>query len=449
MTLSRMRSGLMGALVTLAIWCSMAALKAVSAIVLTAVVVMVPGTRPGDVPAEIDAKSTAVLQQELQGWVHAQAVDGWVTDQYPRSMGAFTGSDDPLFAVSTAIGNANLNCLIDASVDLGVVGFGYSQGATVVNLWLNDHANGKDPSAPAANDVSFVLIGNPNRPNGGLLARVPGIYIPVIGVPFSGATPESQYKVTDVVRQYDLFADFPVDPLNVFAMLNIIADAGAIHGDYLNVDVNSPENWVETSGNTTYIMEPAKSLPLLQPLRNIAALMGRTQTPLIDAMEPVLKYFVELGYDRTNQGTPTTFQPGSSIQRFFQTLPQFADSVKQGVNTLRTELHPSTALPSSTTNTGSTVSDRPTSNSQPDNTFSTSTQLKPRRPRMTSVDRNVALVSNDNKRSAGSQWKPGDGLKHALNRSNAVAHRNTQVSGASASSPAKHSSSRRASRSGS
>ncbi|MCA9335041.1 PE-PPE domain-containing protein, partial [Candidatus Saccharibacteria bacterium] len=295
----------------------MATLKTTVAVVSTAVVVMIPGTKAVDPQTnEKPEVPTEVLQQELQGWVYQQATEGWITNDYPRSMGELTGSGDPLFEVSTAIGKENLDRLIVANVVSGVVGFGYSQGATVASLWLNDHANGNDPNAPSADDVSFVLIGSPNRPNGGLLARATGVYIPVLGVPFSGATPESQYAVTDVVRQYDIFADFPADPLNVFSLLNVFAIAGAIHGDYLDVDINDPANVVEVHGNTTYIMQPAKTLPLADALRNIAALFGRTETPVIDAFEPALKYLVELGYDRTSQATTVPFQPGSSIVRF-------------------------------------------------------------------------------------------------------------------------------------
>lgn len=310
-------------------------LKTTIAISLAAVVIMVPGTKStAPFSNGIATVDTPIMQSELHGWVYGQATDGWVTDDYPRSMSVLTGRNDPIFDVSVAKGNASLNSLIEANAASDVVGFGYSQGAAVITQWLGDHANGKDPDAPPADKLSFVLIGSPNRPNGGLLARIPGLHVPLIGVTFSGATPESQYRVTDVVRQYDLFGDFPVDPLNVFALLNMFV-GGDIHGDYTAVDINDPDNWVETDGNTTYIMARAKTLPLADALRSFAALFGRTNTPIIDSLEPALRYFVELGYDRTNQGVTKTLQPGSSIPRFFESLPQFADAVKQGVDSLK------------------------------------------------------------------------------------------------------------------
>lgn len=385
-------------------------------IVLTTVVVMVPGTKSTnpfstqDQPAE-----TGILQQELSGWVFAQATDNWVTDNYPRSMGILTGKGNPLFDVSTAIGNANLDTLISANIASGVVCFGYSQGATVQSLWLNDHANGKDLSAPSADKLSFVMIGNPNRPNGGALARIPGIYIPVLGVTFSGAMSGSQYKTTDVMRQYDIFGDFPVDPLNVFSLLNVLAGAGAIHGNYLDVNVNDPSNWIEVDGNMTYIMAPAKTLPLADALRSFAAILGRSETPVIDAMEPVLKYFVELGYDRTNQGTPTTFQPGSSINRFFNTLPRFVDAIMQGETILQSGLHPSTVQPPANSQTEmprqtpDTVASKPEDNPS-DNSLVSARSVGHLNPRVLSVRSERSSMKSDN------NWRPSDGSKRAQGR---------------------------------
>lgn len=338
MTRKHIGHGLLTALATLLVLCSIATMNVTVAISLTATAILVPGTKgPNSTAVETPSFIESMMRQELQGWVYNQATDGWVMDTYPRSMGKFTGKNDPMFDQSTSIGMSNLDIQIHASLTSVLIGFGYSQGATVVTDWLNAHANGKDPAAPAADKASFVLIGNPNRPNGGILARMPGLHIPFIGVTFNGATPESQYKVTDVVRQYDLFGDFPKNPLNVLAVLNVLADAGAIHGNYLNVDVNDPRNWVEQHGNTTYIMEYAQHLPLLVPLYKQAALSGRTATPLLDAVEPVLRYLVELGYDRTNQSTATTFRLGSSVTKAVRTLPQLVQAVEQGVNTYQTE----------------------------------------------------------------------------------------------------------------
>jgi len=348
-TQRRVCHGLFAALATLITWSGIAALKVATAVVLTTTVILVPGTKgPNGTANETPVFLKDVLQHELQGWVYQQATDGWAMNTYPRSMGELTGKNDPLFDSSVSTGAVNLDVLITDTRASGAIGFGYSQGATVVTQWLRDHANGKDSNAPAADKMSFVLIGSPNRPNGGLLARMPGLYVPILGVTFIGAMPDTQYKVTDVMRQYDLFGDFPIDPLNVLSVLNVLADAGSIHGNYLNVDVNDPNNWVEQHGNTTYIMEYAQHLPLLQPLYNMAAAQGMTQTPVLDAIEPVMRYLVELGYDRTNQSTTSTFQPGSSVVRLAQTLPELRQAVNQGIGILQSELHELSVQPATT-----------------------------------------------------------------------------------------------------
>lgn len=84
-----------------------------------------------------------VLQHELQGWVYQQATDGWAMNTYPRSMGELTGKNDPLFDSSVSTGAVNLDVLITDTRASGAIGFGYSQGATVVTQWLRDHANGR------------------------------------------------------------------------------------------------------------------------------------------------------------------------------------------------------------------------------------------------------------------------------------------------------------------
>jgi hypothetical protein len=330
-----MPHGLTAAFVALVGWCSVVSIKALTSIVLTAAVIIVPGTKGPSSIQESPELIDAIIRQELQGWIYAQASDGYVVSDYPRSMGIVTGLQDPRFDRSVRFGAANMLMTFTDYQDYEIIGLGYSQGASVITRWLNENGNGKNPDAPSAEKLSFILIGNPNRPNGGLLARMPGAYVPILGVTFNGATPESQYTVKDVVRQYDLFGDFPIDPLNVFSLLNVLADAGAIHGDYTNVNMDDPRNWTQQHGNTTYVMDYSDNLPLLKPVYEIAASSGKTNTPVIDAAEPILRYLVELGYDRTSQSKPMTFQPGSSVVRLVQTLPEFGQAIKQGADTLQ------------------------------------------------------------------------------------------------------------------
>lgn len=159
--------------------------------------------------------------------------------------------------------------------DAGTVVFGFSHGAVVAAHWLAKHAAG--PVAPPAGQLAFVLIGNPTRAYGGTMP----------------ALPQTQYQVIDVVRQYDPVADFPTDPFNLLAMLNVGAGIlSSIHLDYTGVDLDDPRNTVWTEGNITYVFVPTQNLPLLTPLR----LLGLGW--LADHLNEPLKEIVERAYHR-------------------------------------------------------------------------------------------------------------------------------------------------------
>jgi hypothetical protein len=114
--------------------------------------------------------------------------------------------------------------------------------------------------------VSFVLIGNPNRPNGGILERFEGLEIPILGVTFDGATPtNTDFKTFDITRQYDGWSDFPTNPLNPFATANAMAGIYYLHGDYQSVGLGNAL-YQGSYGDTDYYMIPSQRLPLLMPL---------------------------------------------------------------------------------------------------------------------------------------------------------------------------------------
>lgn len=225
---------------------------------------------------------------------------------YPATIWPLNGLDSQTLDSSVAQGVFLLDIAIRTTPGQKIVEGG-SQGAVVATVWENTYAN--RPDAPAADQLSFVLFGNPSRPNGGLLERFAGLHIPIVGITAIGATPSTQYKTIDIAREYDGFANFPAYPLNLIADLNAIAGAVYIHPNYNGVNLSDPANRVEVVGNTTYITIPTEHLPLLQPLRQVAAALGRQQTPLLDAIEPVLKNIVDAGYVNNdpmgNPGTPT------------------------------------------------------------------------------------------------------------------------------------------------
>ncbi|OBC10283.1 hypothetical protein A5784_37150 [Mycobacterium sp. 852013-50091_SCH5140682] len=193
-------------------------------------------------------------------------------------------------------------------IESGSVIFGYSQGANVATQYKRSFNQywASHPGTPPA--VSFVLIGNGNRPNGGALERFRGLYIPGLDFTFSGATPTTtagaapgQITTYDIAQQYDGFADFPTNPLNPFAMANAAAGLVLVHPNYQNVDPNSAV-YQGTQGDTAYYLIPTYPVPLLMPIANIPG-----AGPIIaDTLDPVMRVLIESGYNRTiNPGQPT------------------------------------------------------------------------------------------------------------------------------------------------
>ncbi|BBX68063.1 PE-PPE domain-containing protein [Mycolicibacterium psychrotolerans] len=193
----------------------------------------------------------------------------------------------PYLSFFTASGAAALNDRLMDTSTLGIspgtptVVLGYSDGAMAALEWMAEHAG--DPTAPSANELSFVLIGNPKRAYGGI----------------EPADPPSEYQVIDIVRQYDPIADWPDNPFNLLALANVAAGAlSPIHLNYTGVDLSDPDNVVWTEGNTTYVFVSTQNLPLLAPLRMLG------MTAVADALNEPLKEIIESAYDRPYLTTP-------------------------------------------------------------------------------------------------------------------------------------------------
>lgn len=88
---------------------------------------------------------------------------------------------------------------------------GYSQSAIIASLEMRNLMNPLlNPTPPAPDQLGFTLLGNPMNPNGGLLARFPGLSLPSLGLDFYGATPpDTPYPTNIYTLQYDGFASFP------------------------------------------------------------------------------------------------------------------------------------------------------------------------------------------------------------------------------------------------
>ncbi|BBX16429.1 hypothetical protein CRI77_19445 [Mycolicibacterium duvalii] len=161
--------------------------------------------------------------------------------------------------------------------------FALSGGAIGVSKWLDWNAGEAD--APSPEVLSFVVIGNPTRKYGGANRRF-------------DTMPQTQYKVLDIARQYDPVADTP-DRFSILARLNLtLGFLSPLHYDYSTIDINDPNNYRWTEGNTTYVLVPTEDLPLLAPLRMLGL------SALADRLNGPLKEIIERAYDRPWERDP-------------------------------------------------------------------------------------------------------------------------------------------------
>jgi hypothetical protein len=158
----------------------------------------------------------------------------------------------------------------------------------------------------------LVLLGNGDRPNGGVLARFAGLYVPVLDLTATTATPTEtagaapdQITTYDISGQYDPIADLPTNPLNPFSLANTALGTFYVHLNYANLDPNSAV-LQDQFGDTAYYLIPTYPVPLLKPVEMVP-IIG----PIVaDMLDPVVRRLVETGYDRTispGQPTPANF----------------------------------------------------------------------------------------------------------------------------------------------
>ncbi|KRD08545.1 hypothetical protein ASE48_08175 [Mycobacterium sp. Root265] len=254
---------------------------------------------------------------------------------WPIPLPGWGGLQGAKWDVSTGEGLSKLNStLVDTLAqdppNTPVVIFGYSQGGNIVSREKRNLAGlPKDQTY-----LSFVMIGNTNRPNGGLFERLAFLgHVPILDATFGLPAPTDTCDhicATDIAFRYDGVADFPLYPLNALAVFNAIAGFWYIHGTYLSPNADSdvgelpdgytPEelaeqlanedNWDE-HGDTRYITIPTKTLPIVRPFLDFAGFTGTgfIIKPLVTLFTPVLEVLIEAGYDRSlSYGAPAPFR---------------------------------------------------------------------------------------------------------------------------------------------
>ena len=209
-----------------------------------------------------------------------------------------TGLFDLTLNQSVQAGVADLERAIAAHPNEHLVIYGYSQSALIANREKRKLAE-QYPKGTKAPDIDFVLGGDENLPNGGLFARFPGLYIPIIDWSFNGPAPtDTQFDTVEIIHEYDLMADFPLYPLNGISLLNAVL--GFVYVHLYPFDVSLPAEPTKSAayqgnyGDTSYYFFENPDLPLFGPLRTL-----RVPEPVIDVVEPFFKVIVDLGYDRS------------------------------------------------------------------------------------------------------------------------------------------------------
>lgn len=184
----------------------------------------------------------------------------------------------------------------------------------------------------------FKMLGNPYRPDGGLLTRFAFLspLSAILSIPFGRPGPaDSPFKTTDYANQYDGFADFP-KYANPLAIANALVGMAIQHGfpGYFVGDPNDPNRVETTVGNTTYVTFP-KTLPLLAPFRIPLSLIGAQR--FVDFIEPVLRVFVEMGYDRTaDPSKAQQLQLFTPLGKVTEALSKLPAAIAQSLEILKT-----------------------------------------------------------------------------------------------------------------
>ncbi len=257
----------------------------------------------------------------------------------PEQLYPITGVRSLIFASSVQQGLQILDTAVWEQINSGnhAVVFGYSQSAVISSL-LMQHYIELGPLAPPTGSLSFVLIGNEMNPNGGILARIPGLDISTVGLPFYGAMPDGPYKTTTYTLEYDGFADFPRYPLNFISDLNAVFGIITVHTTYADLTPAqvASATLLPTAGTTQnewYIIR-TPHLPLLTPVRAIPVIGD----PIAALVEPNLKVIVNLGYGDPNFGYSTSPANVPTPFGLFPEVPPgvivdaFARGTQQGIN---------------------------------------------------------------------------------------------------------------------
>jgi hypothetical protein len=347
-----------------------------SAVTLAATALIVPGTGEPDPDAIANLETNAVKYYIVPGTTGHTApcpADScspigipYYAQFWPIPIPGWGGLSGQKWNVSVGSGVTNLEkelAALQTDPSAGdITIFGYSQGASVSSIEKTKLATSLTPEEKT--HYSFVFIGNPERPNGGIFERLAFLgTVPILDATFGlPSSTTAGIQTTDIAFQYDGVADFPQYPINLLADLNALAGFAYVHPSYLTPDgaatspssTELPDSYTEAEllaaqanpanrvqvGDTLYITIPTRTLPILNPLIALGQATGTSAlvTPVVDLISPALRVLIDTGYDpNANPGVPTPFKLIPPINPV-KLAGDLATATVQGVQTALADL---------------------------------------------------------------------------------------------------------------
>jgi hypothetical protein len=250
---------------------------------------------------------------------------------YPASIGLLSGSlAAPDANQSIAIGQAQLDSDImtavansnGSPVDIA----GLSMGTIVVDRELAYLAT--DPTAaPPADDLQFAMFSNPELGLADTYLPV-GTTVPVANYTV-GDLPDTQYDVSVVFSQYDIFGDPPDRPWDLLAWVNSLFGFSYYHTP---TALAAPSDAMELSSVTdslggiiTTYMIPSPILPMLLPLEQIGV-----PEQIVNDLNEVLQPIVNDGYSSLTPDAGPYFSEGSLVG--LPTAAEVVSSLESGLS---------------------------------------------------------------------------------------------------------------------
>jgi hypothetical protein len=213
----------------------------------------------------------------------------WVRQSvyWPAQMAPFLGFTS--LGGSVSQGRDNLVADIAAAQKTGngpVTVVGASAGSLVLDETLRYYQEHPD-LAPDPKKVNFVIIADGSRQDA---FRPSSLFDSLSGYTYQSPA-QTAYNVSVVTFQYDGFADFPDQPLNLLAVANAVAGIFVLHNATYFADISkmTPTSVVTDPGTggtiTRYLIAPLQ-LPLV------------TLMPFLAPIQDQLKQIIDTGYSR-------------------------------------------------------------------------------------------------------------------------------------------------------